>query len=168
MLSEEEKYIIRGYNLETYGAEYIKDEDVVRPSNHKFSRQIDWTENWLWKSMADHETYGTCDECFDSGPVWEVCRYCGKGQLYVVFCFGGYQLDSISLSERLERGLWRQRADRTCLWSRAPTKYVDVSFLQQAVGHNRVLSEEQRARVFNEVMDMLPYDERTRVRGTNI
>jgi len=167
-MCDEERYILRGYDPETYGSEYIKDEDVVRPSNHKFSRRIDWTNKWLWKSTADHETYGTCDKCFDSGPVWQTCQYCGKGQLYVVFFLGNSQLDSITLSESLERGLRRQKANRTCIWRRACSKHVDVSFLQQAVGRNRQLSEEDRTRIFDQVMGMLPYDERTRVPGTNM
>ena len=155
------RYIIRGYNPQTYGQEYIKEEDVVRPSNHRYTRERDITNNWTQKSRAGHATYGTCDECFDSGPVLKTCRYCGRGQVYLIFRFGNVELDSIELSERLERDLLFQRADRTCEWTNPAVKYVDVQFLQNAVGHNRDLTEERRSMIFNEVMDMLPPDSRS-------
>ena len=132
------------------------------------SRRIDVAKNWQHKSMSNHQTYGTCDKCFDSGPVWESCRYCGESETYVVFLFGTHEMDSITLSERLERGLWRQRADRTAVWHQGWYRHIDVNFLQTAVGRNRVLTEENRTRIFNQVMNMLPVDKRSRVAGTNI
>ena len=163
-------YIIRGYDPETYGSEYIKDEDVVRPPNHKFTKRIDWTNKWTWKSMAGHATYGTCSTCFDSGPVWQTCHQCGvgEGHLYIVFCYGRHQLDSITLSESLERGLQRQRADRTCIWTGGVEQFVDIGYLQTAVGRNRLLTEEHRAEIFNKVYRMLPFDERSTLPGSNV
>ena len=163
--SSNEQYIIPGYDPLTYGAEYIKDEDVVRPSNHKFSRNVDFTNKG---SMADHETYGTCDECFDGGPVWSQCRFCGKGNVYTIFSFGLSRLDSITLSESLERDFCPQRANRTCVWQRAPLRFVNIKFLQTAVGKNRLLKEVDRTRIFNQLMDMLPFDKRQLVANTNM
>ena len=173
MALHDPRYIIRGYDPLTYGGEeYIKDEDVVRPFNYKFSQKIDLTNNWKQKNTGDAQTYGTCDVCFDSGPIWQTCRFCGTPQFYATFSFGMAELDSITLSESLERGLRRQRTNRTCIWHRAPIKYVSIKFLQTAVGKNRELSEVDRTRIFDQVMDMLPYDPKfylpDRVGNTNM
>jgi hypothetical protein len=108
------QWIIRDFHPFHYILEYIKDEDVVRPSNHQYTTKEDRVErgynNWLYKSNAGHQTYGTCDICFDSGPVMTICRKCKHDQVYQVFQFGEVELDSTTLANILERGLKVQYA----------------------------------------------------------
>jgi hypothetical protein len=156
------RYIIRDYHPFTYMEEYIKDEDVVRPLNHCYTTDRDMEENWLKKSMANHQTYGTCARCFLTGPVNIKCRDCGAGFIYEIFKFGEMELDSITLAESLEREIIRQKADQEFDWKEPGIKYVSVEYLQVAVGYNRELTEERREVIFNTVHDMLPPDERSR------
>lgn len=157
----EQRYIIRGYDPLTYGETYIKDEDVVRPWNHKYTTERDREIDWLSKSVVGHATYGTCLQCFDSGPVNEKCRFCGYGHIYKIFRFGETELDSITLAHRLERGLVFQKADRKFDWICYGYSYVRVEELQKAVGYDRELTEQRRSIIFDRVMDMLPPDPRT-------
>jgi hypothetical protein len=107
--------VINGYSPISYHSEYIKDEDVVRPPNHKYTTREDRVtrgyNNWLYKSIAHHQTYSTCEISFDSGPVMTKCSTCkNDNHVYQVFKFGGAELDSGTLSLVLDRGLKKQKA----------------------------------------------------------
>ena len=161
-MAHAERYIIRGYNPSTYGDTFIKDEDIVRPFNHRYTQAVDYANNWLVRSMAKRQTYGTCFKCFDAGPNYQQCRKCGYEESYLTFCFGFLELDSMMLAHCLERDLFFQRADRK-FENFTPRKHqVDVKTLQMAVGQDRELTERRREVIFNQVMDMLPFDERSR------
>jgi hypothetical protein len=161
------KYIIRDYEPSTYHSEFIKDEDVARPSNHKYTtvndRFFPGKNHWLYSSMATHQTYGTCDRCFVGGPVMAQCQNCWRDnhhQRFEVFMLGDVELDSVTLAKSLGRRLVPQRADREFDWNPPGARCVTVQFLQTAVGFNRNLSEPEREVIFNNVYEMLPPDPR--------
>ena len=158
-----QKYIIRDYHPSTYELEYIKDKDVVRPFNHKYTTSKDWgnrgVDHWLYRSMAMHQTYGTCDKCFDSGPVMVECRFCNKEeQVYQVFMFGNVELDSSTFAKRLGREVLPQEANREFYWKPPKARSVTVPFLQTAVGFDRSITEKEREVFFNNLYEMLPTD----------
>ena len=162
-----QRYIIRDYSFISYPSEYILDEDVVRPWNKRYTTEMDKTTrvgHWLHKSVASHQTYGTCDICFESGPVMCPCRHCKttgrEDQVYQVFSFGPVELDSTTLAHILERELVKQKGDRMFDWDPPTNRAVTVKFLQVAVGYHRILTEEKRENMFNQLYDMLPEDPR--------
>ena len=158
-MSDEPSYIIRGYNPHTYGCFSIKAEDVVRPFTFKYTQEVARDYNWNERSMVGHATYGTCVECFMSGPVWHTCHTCGEDQVYTLLFFGHEMLDSVTLSNRLELGHLVAKANRTFNWTQPAITFVNIEWLQAAVGHNRTHTKENRNRIFNKVMDMLPPDQ---------
>jgi hypothetical protein len=161
------QYIIRDYNPTTYGATFIKEEDVVRPWNRKYSQQDrDQADNWTWRNMAARQTYGTCPQCFQGGPLYDTCNKCGYGHLYWTITFGDHELDSITLANNLERNLVFQRSDKKFVWETPHPHPMDVSDLQLGVGYMRDLTEKRRDVIFRQLMDILPYDYRAgRYRG---
>ena len=160
------RYIVRDYSPLSYFSEYIKDEDVVRPFNQMYTTENDMVtevNHWCHKSMAGHQTYGTCDICFDSGPLMEECHHCSShiggsriGRVYKVFLFGGVELDSICLAYRLDRELYRQKADREFDWEQPETATVTRDDLASAVVHYRLLSEARKKEIIGRVFEMLP------------
>jgi hypothetical protein len=62
-------------NYTNYQAgEDIRDEDVVRPCNHRYSINGS-VERWTWalKNRSSTLTYGSCTKCFKAGPNGQVC-----------------------------------------------------------------------------------------------
>jgi hypothetical protein len=93
----------------------------------------------------------------------EQCHHCIShtgghrfGQVYKVFLFGGVELDSICLAYRLDRELYRQKADREFDWEQPETATVTREDLASAVVRYRLLSEERKNEIIGEVFEMLP------------
>ena len=91
------RYIVKGYCLKypnDPGDQNIKDEDFVRPPNHKWTDQGD--ENYklaTTKSVVGLPMYGTCGMCTASGPAYKQCIFCTIGD-YQTLYLGKYILDS--------------------------------------------------------------------------
>ena len=103
-------YVIVGMtNVEEYG-EYIHEEDVVRPSNHRWAKQgSDETRKWRLKSEPRTTTYGSCPHCVRSGPVGRFCSQCNIPEAGYVIMINGPPgstqiLDSISLAQLFDLG----------------------------------------------------------------
>ena len=60
-------YITVGYSPDQPG-EWIQNEDVVHPKYHKWTVGKE-AHAWSSKSRACCPTYGSCECCFNSGPV---------------------------------------------------------------------------------------------------
>ena len=60
--------IVVGYTNDQEGQD-IRDEDVVRPANKKWTKQGSTeTHDWQMKSSARRPKYGPCDHCYKAGP----------------------------------------------------------------------------------------------------
>ena len=152
----EPQWIIRGYNpYTTYSQKYIKEENVVQPSNHRYSTMTDHTSIQLSKSMAGCQIYGTCEKCYSSGPVCKVCYVCGGACIYHVIYYKERIIDSITLALKLERGYEPAMADRTFNWDNDPVKNETIEWLEYAVIKDRELSDEKRCKILRQVMYML-------------
>jgi hypothetical protein len=76
--------IIRGYTDDQKGKD-IQDEDVVRPSNGKWTPQgSPDTGNWKEKSTGRCPTYGTCSFCYKVGPTGKKC-VCTNEEYKILF-----------------------------------------------------------------------------------
>jgi hypothetical protein len=98
------QYIIVGYDQGYYDSLFIKDEDVVRPPNHKYTDKnmpSDWARK---KSMAGCPTYGSCEICMMCGPVDESCIKCSGIARYRVLFSGRHIMDSIMLTGMADTG----------------------------------------------------------------
>jgi len=151
------EYIIRGYHPGTYRQDYIKDEDIVRPPNHRLETDVDKANNWLHRSVPRCPTYGTCLRCYASGPVGLQCISCEgerKG-IYTALYYQTKVLDSLTLSNWLPTGFKAARADRRYeVGTQFPSVTVGIDWLTIAVdsmGNN----EYTRKQIYGHVMDML-------------
>jgi hypothetical protein len=149
------RYIIKGYDPEFYGSVFIKDEDVVRPPNHRYTDK-DTPSNWFKeKSTARCPTYGSCQICMMSGPVDECCVKCGENVRYLVPFYGSHTMDSIYLAELIGSGHVRARANRTQAWLTTPTMNTSSDNYIMAINRQAALTEEQkkdlRGRIYREL-----------------
>jgi hypothetical protein len=155
-----EQFILRDYDPGTYGEEYIKEEDVVRPLNHRFSRREDEEHHWLYKSVPKCPTYGTCVRCYRTGPVGNHCNSCSGDEhtaLYTVIYYKTHILDSITLSEALCNGYAIARADRIYpVGIRFPSMSVNIDWLEMAIGYDSSNTAEKRHKIYAAVIRMLP------------
>ena len=123
--SDRAKYFVENY-CKNYpvnrGNARIYPEHVVRPSNHKWANQ---TEQLSWQSSYEEEddqctiyhhrrapTYGICNGCWASGPSYQPCQECDKGE-YMPLEFQGYILDSQSVSQKMNKPHHTARAGLT-------------------------------------------------------
>ena len=93
----------------------IREEDVVRPLNHRWCMAAAETDTWRDRSNARCPTYGSCPRCVKSGPVGKLCNECGEAQgspQYTVVKNGEKILDSITLAEMCHRTHETAKADR--------------------------------------------------------
>jgi hypothetical protein len=73
-----EEYVVMNYSTDQKGRD-IKDEDIVRPLNHRYSLfGSNETHSWRRLSTAAAPTYGTCVECMRAGPLAQVCNECNS------------------------------------------------------------------------------------------
>ena len=79
----------------------IRQEDVVRPMNHKITTKKE--HNWKEISRSPAPTYGSCNCCFRSGPLGKRCNRYNNGEYQAILLMvkGGAieTLDSITMSE---------------------------------------------------------------------
>ena len=149
------RYIIVGYDPEHYESRFIRDEDVVRPPNHR-NTDSDTPSTWARdRSTAACPTYGSCQVCFMCGPVDECCDNCGKNVRYLVAFYNRRTTDSITLAETIGTGLKRARANRTQAWLRTPMMNFTSDALVMAVNRLHSLSEEQKRARRDAVYDLL-------------
>ena len=110
--------IVKGYTDDQEGKD-IRDEDVVRPSNGKYTKQgSPETNSWQHKSTGRCPTYGTCSFCFKAGPTGKKCT-CTYGN-YLILFYRGHVVDSITLGEMFGEELEVAKADRMQNWIRTP------------------------------------------------
>jgi hypothetical protein len=100
----------------------IYPEDVVRPRNHKWADQ---TEQLSWQLSYEEEddqcsiyyyrrapTYGTCNGCWATGPSYQPCQECDKGE-YMPLELQGYILDSQRVGKKMTKPHHTARAGLT-------------------------------------------------------
>ena len=97
----------------------IRDEDVVRPANTKWTKTASTeTHGWQMKSSARCPTYGSCDHCYKAGPAGKECK-CTHGRYKILF-YRGHVIDSITVAELIGEELEVAKADRMQAWIRTP------------------------------------------------
>jgi hypothetical protein len=139
------RYIIVGYDQEFYRSTFIKDEDVVRPPNHKYTT-YDTPRGWTRKSTAGCPTYGSCEDCMvKCGPVNEYCDICGNGEeaRYLVPFDNGQTMDSITIAEIMKTGHKRARANRTQAWIWTPMRNIGSDGFTLALRRNKTFTKEE-------------------------
>jgi hypothetical protein len=101
------------------GDQNIKDEDVVRPVNLKWTDQGNpkWRQDANRKSVVGLLTSGTCHLCTASGPAYNLCIFCSSGQ-YQTLHYGEYILDSQTVADRFGACHKTAKANRTQNWIR--------------------------------------------------
>jgi hypothetical protein len=112
------RYIVKGY-CKKYpndpGDQDIHEEDVARPSNHKWAEK--GNHNWKVVSTVRIPTYGTCGICWNSGPAYKMCKECSLGE-YQVVVYNNYILDSQKIAELLGKQHETAKANRLQHWIR--------------------------------------------------
>jgi hypothetical protein len=157
------KFIVAGYNPATYMEErkdpsVIRGEDVVRPPNHKAwkaDRPGESTEEMpLYKSVAKVPTYGSCEDCYSSGPVGKLCIFCHNGTQYKVVLHCHHIIDSVTLAQAMERGHEPARADCCFWWIRDPMFHLNsdgiTRCLKKQNDYDHYMANQRK------VWDMLP------------
>jgi hypothetical protein len=105
------KYFVEDYCKkypDDQGNQIIYADDVVRPCNHK------------WASLAEQviyyerraSTYGTCTECWESGPSYQPCQECYKGT-HIPLELRGYIIDSQTVGKKMNKPHHTARAGLT-------------------------------------------------------
>jgi hypothetical protein len=97
-------------------------EDVVRPCNHKWAYTAEQSK-WISSYFGDSNdvelyyerrapTYGTCEECWASGPSYQPCQECDK-VLCMPLELRGYIIDSQTMGEKMKKPHHTARAGLT-------------------------------------------------------
>jgi hypothetical protein len=139
--------IVKGYTDDQEGKD-IRDEDVVRPSNGKYTKQGSLeTNSWQQKSSAGCPTYGTCGFCFKAGPTGKKC-VCTNGGYGILF-YRGYIIDSIMFGEMFVEELEVAKADRMKTWNITPTMQLnsdccDLGILRKIKKDNPTMSDDDK------------------------
>jgi hypothetical protein len=142
-------YIIRDY-CKKYpndpGDQDINEEDVARPTNHK------WVEGRLemeqrMKTVVSIPTYGTCSICWNSGPAYKQCIKCGVVE-YQVVNFKDYILDSQKIAELLGNDHEVAKANRLQHWLRTEAMRFRDDLFKMMLGrkHKHIEDEQERKR----------------------
>jgi hypothetical protein len=123
--------INKGYTDDQEGKD-IRNEDVVRASNGKFTKQgSPETNSWHQKTASVCPTYGSCNFCYKAGPIGKKC-VCTNGGHHILF-HRGYILDSIYIGELLEEELEVAKADRWQTWIMEPTMQLNSTCYELAI-----------------------------------
>ena len=169
--------INKNYTPDQQGQD-IRAEDVVRPVNHKMAGPDEVT-TWRALSADRAPTYGSCANCFRSGPIARLCNNCNednvtlnKNGLHYEILQTRFEngksaaLDSITLSEIFRAGHETARADRDVLWLRTPVRSYSRIMLDNYL--YRVFKQElednaanaaEHARILREVTKMTELEE---------
>ena len=136
------RYIVRGYEPWMKG-KVIPDEYVVRPRNHKWSGKYgsECFEPW---SSAGCPTYGTCTNCYASGPVELSCDNpkCQKYTYKVLFTRGMHPdefmitLDSQWISTLVGAKHTQAMADRVQAWPTTPSNQLTRFHMEMVIARN--------------------------------
>ena len=106
----------------------IRQEDVVRPMNHKIMTMNEVTD-WKEISRSRAPTYGSCEYCFKSGPLGKRCNQSNNGVYEaILFQVKGQRiatLDSITMSEIMGQGHEVCLADHKMNWNRTPCRHFN-------------------------------------------
>ena len=143
------RYIIRDYCKKypnDQGDQNINEEDVARPTNHKWVKDRLEAEEKR-KTIVGFPTYGTCSICWKSGPAYKKCIKCGVVE-YQVVNFRDYILDSQKIAELLGNNHEVAKANRLQHWLHTETmNYRDDLFtLMLEVKHKHIKDEQERKR----------------------
>ena len=119
--------INKNYTPDQKGQE-IRQEDVVRPLNHKITTSRD--PAWQVVSRSRAPTYGSCRSCFRSGPLGKCCNRCNNANTQyeaILHLVKGANetLDSITLSEVMGQGHEVCLADHMMDWNRTPCRHFN-------------------------------------------
>ncbi len=119
------------------GHQRIHAEDVVRPGNHKWAGEAEhskWSSSFWMGSELNNDshisyerrapTYGTCAECWASGPSYQPCEECGK-RPYMPLELRGYIIDSQTVGEKMNKPHHTARAGLTYNETRTDTMKFD-------------------------------------------
>jgi hypothetical protein len=123
--SNRAKYFVEDYCKkypDDQGNARIYPEDLVRPRNHKWAGQM---EQLTWQSSYEEEddqctisfhrrapTYGMCNGCWATGPSYQPCQECDKGE-YMPLELQGYILDSQKVGKKMKKPHHTARAGLT-------------------------------------------------------
>jgi hypothetical protein len=114
----------------------MRQEDVVRPMNHKITTMKE-VAKWKEISRSCAPTYGSCEYCFRSGPLGKRCNRCDNGKYEVILLLvkGGAitTLDSITMSEIMGQGHEVCLADHKMNWNRTPCRHFNSLCAQLAI-----------------------------------
>ena len=133
----------------------IKDDDVVRPKNHKTCETYgDERREWWQKSTIGMATYGNCPYCLKSGPTGLNCNVCkvkGKAPRYSVLVNNNKFLDAITISELMEQGHETARADRMMAQTDVEMTEQNNSLMHMriTVMYDHIKDEKERKKMIN-------------------
>ncbi len=139
--------IIKGYTDDQEGKD-IRDEDVVRPSNGKYTKQgSPETNSWQQKSTGRCPTYGTCSFCFKAGPTGKKCP-CTNGD-YLILFYRRYIINSITFGEMFGEELEVAKADRMQNWIRTPMMQLnsdccDLAMRRKVNKENKDMDDDEK------------------------
>ena len=171
--SHRQRFIVVNYSADQEG-QVIRDEDVVRPLNHRWT--ICYTNDpdaeilsWQKKSYAGCPTYGSCQKCLKSGPVGKVCNECPIKKFKPGYVIMGNEdgskiLDSITIAQMLGRPHETAMADRVLKPGMDRIEFVDWDRIFRAslcasgqiYGHIQNLSERLLTeRIRRDFMDIM-------------
>ena len=126
--------INKNYTPDQEGQE-IRQEDVVRPMNHKITTKKE--PDWIEISRSRAPTYGSCNCCFRSGPLGKRCNGCNNGEyqanLHMVKGGAIETLDSITMSEIMGQGHEVCLADHKMNWHRTPCRHFNSLCAQRVI-----------------------------------
>jgi hypothetical protein len=130
--------INKNYTPDQKGQE-IRQEDVVRPLNHKITTSKDEVVDWRAVSRSIAPTYGSCSGCYRSGPLGKRCNRCNQAnqgyEAILLLAKGGaiQTLDSITLSEVMGQGHEVCLADHMMNWNRTPCRHFNSTFANMVI-----------------------------------
>ena len=147
------KYMIPGYSPETHGTGDIREEDVCRASNHRWSQHIldGDSIHWRSKSASICPTYGNCGRCYCSGPLGYNCTECAQQRApdtcLVIFYAGlhHYIVDSEALAHVLNKKHEVAQANQKYMWLWEPSMILDPEIVSIAIRRDHP-NEEDRER----------------------
>ena len=142
-------YIVRGYEPWMQGR-IVPDDYVVRPRNHKWCGKYGGETFRAW-STERCPTYGTCNNCYASGPVGLRCVNPECNEHYLVAFHRGNKDFSVTLdlqwiSMFMGASHTLAMADRVQAWLRTPCQYVstDHMFLVLMRNATHLKTDEER------------------------
>jgi hypothetical protein len=154
------QYIIRDYCKKypaDQGNQDINEEDVARPSNHKWAAgRLEVDERR--KTVVGIPTYGTRSICWNSGLAYKKCIEYGLVE-YQAVNWKHYILDSQKISELLGNKHEVAKANRLKHWlqSEAMNVRCDLFKLMLQGKHKNIEDEQERQRIImREIKISLP------------